>query len=646
MSSRLARMAAIAALAMVLTAATGQAATPSAYVYATSWDQTVRQYAADDAGALAPLEPEWVDAQSTSKGAVATPDGRYLYVSNESSNDISQYAIAGDGTLTPLSSATVPAGTAPFGLAVSPDGQHVYVANQRDDAIGVYDVGADGGLTLASSAAAETRPVQVTLAPDGNSAYATNARSASVSQYDVAADGSLSPKAPARIPAGPRPVGITVSPDGANAYVADQVPSGSIAQFSIASDGTLSALDPARVSTGALPEGVIATAAGVYVANLGTDTISQYDAGPGGALAPKPAGPIASPNSPFGLALAPGGKSLYVAAFGAAAVAQYDVGSDGALSAKTPASVGADFRPIAVVAVEPRDEQAPIVDLRTPPDGAQYASGAQVAADYSCADAGGSGLASCTGSVPDGDALDTSTSGSHQFTVVARDADGHQTTVIHHYTVAAATDDEAPTVDLRTPPQGAQYASGEQVAADYSCADAGGSGVASCVGDVPAGDPLDTTTPGDHDFTVIARDGAGHATTVTHGYTVVEQPDLGFQGFLGPIHDGSVVRAGRAIPIVFALDSYHGLDILADGSPSSVQVDCRHPGQATGGDPARSESDRGLRFNRRTGHYVFRWQTRSAWAGTCRTFVLDLRDGSVARLTVSFRPAWRWRWYR
>jgi hypothetical protein len=73
-----------------------------------------------------------------------------------------------------------------------------------------------------------------------------------------------------------------------------------------------------------------------------------------------------------------------------------------------------------------------------------------------------------------------------------------------------------------------------------------------------------------------------------------------------------------------------------------VRVDCEHPGQATGGEPAASESDRGLRFNRWTGHYSFTWQTRSAWAGTCRTFVLRLRDDSVARLTVSFRSAWRW----
>ncbi|MGZ8634929.1 MAG: PxKF domain-containing protein, partial [Solirubrobacteraceae bacterium] len=214
----------------------------------------------------------------------------------------------------------------------------------------------------------------------------------------------------------------------------------------------------------------------------------------------------------------------------------------------------------------------------------------------------------------------------------------------------AAPDERAPTIDLRAPSPGAQYGVGADVHADYSCADQGGSGLASCTGDLPSGGALNTATPGAYGFTVVARDGAGHETTVTNSYTVVQPPppppDLGFAGFFGSIHDGSVVRAGDAVSIVFGLDAYHGLKILADGSPSSVQVDCRHPGHATGGDAARSVSGRGLRFHRRTGHYVFTWQTKTAWAGTCRTFVLSLNDGSVERLTVSFRSAWRWRSHR
>jgi hypothetical protein len=79
MSLRWARMAATAVLASLLTAASASAATPSAYVYATSWSQTVRQYAADDAGLLSELSPGEVGgAGATSVGAAATPDRRSL----------------------------------------------------------------------------------------------------------------------------------------------------------------------------------------------------------------------------------------------------------------------------------------------------------------------------------------------------------------------------------------------------------------------------------------------------------------------------------------------------------------------------------------------------------------------------------------
>src|SRR4029450_1383028 len=93
------------------------------------------------------------------------------------------------------------------------------------------------------------------------------------------------------------------------------------------------------------------------------------------------------------------GDSLYVAGFTDGLVAQFDVGSDGALAAKSPATVTANASPVAIVAVKPRDETAPTIDLRTPADGAQFQPNEAVEADYSCADEGGSGLASCEGAV-------------------------------------------------------------------------------------------------------------------------------------------------------------------------------------------------------------------------------------------------------
>ena len=108
--------------------------------------------------------------------------------------------------------------------------------------------------------------------------------------------------------------------------------------------------------------------------NLSSNTITQYAADGAGALS-ELAPAVAAPRNPFGLALAPDGKSLYVAGFGDATVGQYDVAADGSLAVKADPAP-ANFRPQAVVAVKPRDAQAPTIDLVTPAEGAEYEQGA------------------------------------------------------------------------------------------------------------------------------------------------------------------------------------------------------------------------------------------------------------------------------
>jgi YVTN family beta-propeller protein len=556
MSPRSARTATLAALVLALTAATAQAASPSAYVYATSFDRLVRQYAADSAGMLSALTPPDAAAADASSGVAASPDGRSLYVVNQGSNSVSQYDVGPGGTLTPKSPATVATGDFPFGIAVAPDGAHVYVTNQDGASVTVYDVGADGGLTAASEAPADAGALQIALTPDGAHAYVANARAGTVSEYDVASDGSLSQDGAV---ATPSPDAIAISPDGDSAYVANRT-SATISQFSIAGGGTLAPKSPATVATGSAPAAVTATDDSVYASNFGDDTISQYDVGTDGRLTPKATPTVAGGRNPWGLAVAPDGKSVYAAAFSDRAVRQYDVGADGGLTPKGPEAVGSAFRPIAVTAVPSRDATAPTIDLRTPADGAQYDFGAAVAADYSCAD------------------------------------------------------------------------------------EDGGSGLASCTGDVASGDTLDTTSPGQHTFTVTARDNAGNMATASHTYTVAAPqsgPGYDFGGFLGPIQDGARVKAGDVVPIVFSLGGDLGLGVLGDGSPSTARVDCEDATTPTDSEAALSKGGRGLLFNPSTGHYVFLWQTKRAWKGTCRTFVLALDDGSVHQLTVNFRPKCR-----
>lgn len=87
---------------------------------------------------------------------------------------------------------------------------------------------------------------------------------------------------------------------------------------------------------------------------------------------------------------------------------------------------------------------APTVSITTPAASATYQQGQLVDASYACQDgAYGPGIAAggCSGTVADGAALDTSTAGSHSFSVTATSADGQTTTRTIAYTVVAAQAD-------------------------------------------------------------------------------------------------------------------------------------------------------------------------------------------------------------
>ncbi len=82
------------------------------------------------------------------------------------------------------------------------------------------------------------------------------------------------------------------------------------------------------------------------------------------------------------------------------------------------------------------DTTAPTITIATPEDGAAYLLGQAVSADYTCRDeAGGLGLASCSGDVASGDLIDTSSVGAKSFTVSAADNAGNPASLTHHYSV-------------------------------------------------------------------------------------------------------------------------------------------------------------------------------------------------------------------
>jgi hypothetical protein len=109
--------------------------------------------------------------------------------------------------------------------------------------------------------------------------------------------------------------------------------------------------------------------------------------------------------------------------------------------------------------------------------------------------------------------------GSYTGTLSA--ADGSPAVRRSNTATIAVVDQQAPSIRIGTPAQGATFVRGQVVRADYDCTDqANASGVRSCAGPVAPGAPIDTGSVGTKTFTVNAADNAGNTSTRTTTYTV------------------------------------------------------------------------------------------------------------------------------
>jgi hypothetical protein len=138
---------------------------------------------------------------------------------------------------------------------------------------------------------------------------------------------------------------------------------------------------------------------------------------------------------------------------------------------------------------------------------------------------------------------------------------------------------------------------------------------------------VDTSSLGQHSFSVAATDLTGNTVTVTVNYTVAI---YGFKGFFSPIHnppDLNVVKPGSAVPIKFSLTGNQGLLIFAADSPASRPISC-DPNVPQDPVPTNTSGGSTLSYDASSDTYTYSWKTDSAWRGTCRQLVVTLRDGT------------------
>jgi virginiamycin B lyase len=279
----------------------------------------------------------------------------------------------------------------PTGITAGPDGA-LWFAQRGVSAIG--RIGLDGEITEWPTITPQAAPLGITTGPDGALWFTLTAANA-IGRITV--DGVMT-EMPLP-PAAHGPQWITLGPDGALWFTARAA--NSIVR--LATDGTLT-------------EYPVPTAgAGVNGITTGPDgalwfTESTADAlgrvGLGGRIDEFPLGDATSPT---GITVGPDG-AIWFSAPGTNRVGRLEPGASD-------------------------DVTPPVVTIASPRDGAVLTEGEGMIADYVCTDeAGGSGLATCEGPVPDG-ALVPNDLGSHTFTVTATDRDGNQRSATHGYVV-------------------------------------------------------------------------------------------------------------------------------------------------------------------------------------------------------------------
>ena len=332
-----------------------------AYVTNSSTVNTVSAYTIAASGVLSTTgTPQPTDSQPYSVSV--DPTGRFAYVANLSSNNISAYKID-TGSTTPGAliaidandaisgyQATIATGPAPASVTVHPSGKFAYVVNQANNTTGnsisAYSINTTTGALSAidangavsgtqASIATGTLPYAVTVDPTGKFAYVANGTDGNVSVYTInQTSGALT--AGTAVSAGTVPISIAIDPTGQYAFVANNG-SNTVSAYTItAGTGALVAVGGSPFTVNGLggttsPRSVAVapTGAYLYVANAGNNSVSKFTI-TAGALSGESA--VATGVLPFSVNVDPSGQFVYVANFTSNNVSTYTIGIGGALT--------------------------------------------------------------------------------------------------------------------------------------------------------------------------------------------------------------------------------------------------------------------------------------------------------------------------
>jgi 6-phosphogluconolactonase (cycloisomerase 2 family) len=166
--------------------------TPSAQVLGFSQNLTT--------GALTPTPGTTITTDNATGKTVATgyragttpsaiaedPSARFVYITDEATNQLLGNVVANNGSLVPMVNGPFSTGIFPVGLTIDPRGKFLYVANFSSNTVGAYAIDVATGTPVGSvgsaSTGVDTAPTCVTIEPAlGIYAYSSNNLASTVS---------------------------------------------------------------------------------------------------------------------------------------------------------------------------------------------------------------------------------------------------------------------------------------------------------------------------------------------------------------------------------------------------------------------------------------------------------------------------------
>lgn len=228
-----------------------------------------------------------------------TLDRDLLYVLNAGSDSISGFHVSRHGKLEPLVGSTRPlsgAGTGPAQISFSPDGEQLVVTEKATNRIVAYQLDEDGipSAPIVHDSVGQT-PFGFAFDRRGrlfvSEAAGGAADAGSVSSYDLEDDGDLEIISGAVPTTESAACWVVITGNGRYAYTTN-AGSGTVSGYTIGRDGSLTLLDADGVTgvTGAgstpIDMAFSVNSRYLYTLNAGNDTISAFQVGRNGSLHP------------------------------------------------------------------------------------------------------------------------------------------------------------------------------------------------------------------------------------------------------------------------------------------------------------------------------------------------------------------------